>query len=184
MSTGSNEVDEIRRQMALIRRELHEDVKEVVATAEAATDWRRYLTAYPWVTLGAAFAVGYWVVPRKHRPAIVVTAVPAPVDLSKVSAVDTTRQTVVDASKAGRKDTGDRKKTLLGAAFGMVAPFAVKAAQGYALKYLEQWILHQQSQQAQHGPPPTHPGADFAPGFNAQGPANTGRPGAPRRGTL
>ena len=35
MATATNEIEEIRRQMAQIRRELHEDVQEVVAGAEA-----------------------------------------------------------------------------------------------------------------------------------------------------
>jgi hypothetical protein len=38
----------------------------------------------------------------------------------------------------------EKKSGLIGAAFGMLAPIAVRAAQGYALKYIENWIAQQQ----------------------------------------
>lgn len=173
MSTVSNDVDEIRQQMALIRRDLHENVREVVATAEAATDWRRYLTMYPWVSLGAAFAVGYVIVPRRRRPP---AGVATQADLSQVrEAVETTRQTVVDAARGTADEARKHKKGLIGAALGILTPLALRAAQGYALKYLEHWIAHQQTSQAAGAPP--HPAA--APGGRGPGPA---RPADPRRG--
>lgn len=162
MSTAPNEVDEIRRQMADIRRELHEDVRGVVATAEAATDWRRYLTAYPWVSLGAAFAVGYLVVPRKHRPTAIIA------DLSKVQAAVNVAQ--------DRKEATTRKKGLIGAALGMAVPFVLRAAQGYALKYLEQWMLQQQVNAMHGGPAPASSGAQARPG------SRSNRPSGPRPG--
>jgi hypothetical protein len=125
--------------MALIRRELHEDVKGVVANAEAVTDWRRMLTAYPWATLGAAFIVGYLIVPRRH------TAPATKADLSAVrESVDTTREKVVEAAREAGQEAKTHKKGLLGAAVAMVAPLAWRAAQGYALQYLEHWLLQQQ----------------------------------------
>ncbi len=42
MVTGSNDVDEIYHRMAVIRRELHTNVRESVAGAEAVVDWGRY----------------------------------------------------------------------------------------------------------------------------------------------
>ncbi|MHC5544836.1 hypothetical protein ACYOEI_41915, partial [Singulisphaera rosea] len=67
MATVTNDADEILRQMALIRRDLHEDVRGVVASAEAVTDWHRHIRNHPWLALGAATAVGYFVVPRRHK---------------------------------------------------------------------------------------------------------------------
>lgn len=174
VSTVPNEVDEIRRQMAQIRRELHEDVRGVVATAEAAADWRRYLTAYPWVSLGTAFAIGYLVVPRRPRP-VAGTALQA--DLSKVrEAVETTRQAVVEAPQE-KSGEAKRKKSLVGAALGMVAPLALRAAQGYALQYLEHWIAQQQAAHTHVGPVPTSPN----PPSGGPGPG-PGRPAGPRPG--
>jgi hypothetical protein len=59
VATGSNDVDEIYQRMAVIRRELHTNVRESVAGAEAFADWGRYTWTYPWIALGAAAAVGY-----------------------------------------------------------------------------------------------------------------------------
>src|SRR5438874_49626 len=120
VSTIPNEADQIRREMALIRRELHDDVREVVATASAVTDWRRYLTAYPWVSLGAAFAVGYLIVPRRRKKVATQS------DVSKVrEAVESTRQTVVESAKAKDDDSKKRRKGLIGAALGIITPLAI-----------------------------------------------------------
>jgi len=174
VSTVPNEVDEVRRQMAQIRRELHEDVREVVATAEAAADWRRYLTAYPWLSVGTAFALGYLIVPRRPKP-VAGTALQS--DLTKVrEAVETTRQAVVEAPKE-KGDEAKRKKSLVGAALGMVAPLALRAAQGYALKYLEHWIAQQQAAHTHVGPAP----ASHGPAAGGPGPG-PGRPAGPRPG--
>jgi len=54
--TGSNDVDEIYHRMAVIRRDLHTNVSESVAGAEAVVDWGRYTWTYPWIALGAAAA--------------------------------------------------------------------------------------------------------------------------------
>ena len=61
MATGSNDIDEIYHRMAVIRRELHTNVRESVAGAEAVVDWGKYTWTYPWIALGAAAAVGYLV---------------------------------------------------------------------------------------------------------------------------
>lgn len=51
--------------MSTIRQELDDDVQEVVAEARQLTDWKHYVRDFPWVTLGAAAAVGYLLVPRR-----------------------------------------------------------------------------------------------------------------------
>ncbi len=68
MASTLSEVDEIRRHMAQIRHELHEDVQGVVKGAEATADWRRYIRNYPWAAVGIAFGVGFLIVPRRQRP--------------------------------------------------------------------------------------------------------------------
>lgn len=187
MSTVPNDADEIRRQMAAIRRAMHEDVKEVVATAEAAADWRRYLVTYPWASIGVAFAVGYFIVPKRHhRTADALAATQA--DLSKVrEMVEATGKKVVETAKA-QTDPPERRKGLIAAALGMLAPLALRTVQGYALKYLEQWIMQQQAAALHAGPAAVHPGFPGGPGPQG-GPGAAGGMGAgwppsgPRRGS-
>jgi len=120
------DITEIQRRMAQIRHELHEDVREAVKGAQELTDWRSQVRNRPWMALGAAAALGYVIVPRRHpapAPAIVAVApaaavppTPAPAPLRK------------------------KRWGLIGSAVGLLAPIAVRAAQNYAIQYLEQWI--------------------------------------------
>jgi hypothetical protein len=126
ITASTSEIEEIRRQMAAIRKELHEDVRGVVESAESVTDWRRYLRMYPWLSVGAALAVGYLIVPRRHAQ--------VPPD------VTTQLRELVTESQA--KET--ERPSWLGSVFGVLAPVVVRAAQGYAAHYLEQWIAQQQ----------------------------------------
>ena len=71
------DINEIQRRMAQIRRDLHEDVREVVKGAQSLTDWRSQVRSHPWLALGAAAALGYFVVPKRNpapAPAIVAVA--------------------------------------------------------------------------------------------------------------
>ena len=142
MAVVSNDADAIRQQMAHIRRELHADVREVVVKAEAAADWHRYLRLYPWVSVGAAFVAGYLVVPRRRRaePPLRAAAV---------------REFIEPAQAAERIEPKRRKGGLLKDAWGAVSPIAIRLAQGYAVQYLENWLLQQQ-QYATAPPPPPH----------------------------
>jgi len=60
------EVTEIQRRMAQIRRGLHDEVQQIVVNSKVMTDWRHYVRVYPWASVGAAVAVGYLMVPRRH----------------------------------------------------------------------------------------------------------------------
>jgi hypothetical protein len=154
--------------MAQIRRDLHEDVKGVVEGAEAATDWRRFIRNYPWASMGVAVAVGYLIVPRKHRPTTVQIA---PAALAQAVPLDT-------APPAETK----KSKSLLGSAFGLIAPIAFRTAQGYAMQFAEQWLAQKVAEQMGQHP-------DLAAAFGAgapqpgptepQGPRMS-PPGAPR----
>lgn len=157
VATATNDADEILRQMALIRRDLHEDVRGVVASAEAVTDWHRHIRNHPWLALSAAAAVGYLVVPRRHK--VVATRS----DVAKVR--ELVEEKVVEAPKAATS-----KRGLVGMAFGLLAPIAVKAAQSYALQYVEGYIAQLQEQQAHMGaepPPASHPFPATGPGYKA-----------------
>ncbi len=135
MATVPNEVEEIQRRMAAIRHELHEDVREVVANAEAVTDWQRYLRMYPWAGVTAAFAIGYLIVPRRRKK--------VPADLATQADVAQVREAVESAAVTARTPE-PRRKSLLGTAWQLVGPLVIRTAQSYAAQNLENWILQQQ----------------------------------------
>ena len=129
MATGSNDVDEIYHRMAVIRRELHTNVRESVAGAEAVVDWGRYTWTYPWIALGAAAAAGYLIYTGGHQKVTADTA------------------SLADGAKAGEPVAGARAKgqersrtgrNLLLAAWDILFPVAVRAGQNYMLHWLEQ----------------------------------------------
>jgi hypothetical protein len=62
---NSPETEAIRQRMEEVRCDLDEDVQEIVEGARDMGKWRSYVKAYPWVFMGAAFAVGYLIVPRR-----------------------------------------------------------------------------------------------------------------------
>ncbi len=57
----------VQRQMQDIRGDLAAHADEAVQKARTKFDWRHYVANYPWVTLGAAAAMGYLLVPRRAR---------------------------------------------------------------------------------------------------------------------
>jgi len=129
VSTGSNDVDEIYQRMAVIRRELHTNVRESVAGAEAVVDWGRYTWTYPWIALGAAAAVGYLVYTSGHQKVTVDTA-------SLADGAQTGEPVVVTRAEGrGRLRVG---QNLLLGAWGILFPVAVRAGQNYMLNWLEQ----------------------------------------------
>lgn len=65
MSTHSPHPDEIRRQMDVVRANLGGEVNGLVSNAQQLIDWRHYVRAFPWGSLGVAAALGYFAVPRK-----------------------------------------------------------------------------------------------------------------------
>ncbi len=56
---------DIRREMDQIRASLGGDVHGLVTNAQRLIDWRHYVSAFPWASLGVAAAIGYFAVPRK-----------------------------------------------------------------------------------------------------------------------
>jgi len=65
ITTPASSADEIQRQMRQVRRELGEDVQEIVDNARIMADWRHYVRTYPWVCVGVALAAGYLIVPSR-----------------------------------------------------------------------------------------------------------------------
>lgn len=176
------DINEIQRRMAQIRRELHEDVRGAVQGAQELTDWRSQVRNHPWLALGAAAALGYLIVPKRHAPPAIVALAPTQPMPQPVSE---------PAPKSKKKRWG-----LIGSAFGLVAPIAVRAAQNYAIQYLEQWIASQPPGSGagllgaglfpgaptagQPHAPGAHPAAGPGPGFGPRPTPPPGSPGRPR----
>lgn len=136
-SIPTADMNDIQRRMAQIRRELHEEVREAVKGAQSLTDWRNQVRNHPWLALGAAAAVGYMIVPKRRRPEspTIVTVNPVAAGMGGDSSAQ------APPSSRPRKD----RLGILGSAFSLISPIAVRAAQNYAIQYLEQWLAAQQS---------------------------------------
>jgi hypothetical protein len=141
VASVTNEIDDIRRRMALIRRELREDVLGVVESAEAVTDWKHWIRDYPWASVALAAAVGFWLVPKRRR-----TVKPKEVARAVVAEI----QPVVQTAQAAALAPEPRKKGsgLIGAGLGLIAPIALRAAQNYATHLVSHWIAQQQAHMA------------------------------------
>ena len=145
----TTEVDEIRRKMAEIRMDMHREISGVRAGTEAATSWTYYVKHYPWASLALAFALGYLIVPRRREELKVI--------VPNGEAVE---------PKAERR----RKKGLIALALGFLGPIAVRAAQGYAVNYLDtlmaQNTMAGPGEGAPEASPPHagHPGSTIPPG--------------------
>ena len=125
MASAEDSVDDIRRQMAEIRSQLHRDMSKVVGVASVVTDWRTYVRDQPWLSLGAAFALGYILVPRRERPLISM-----PAAVAAVSPAEPARP---------RPSLIWRAVKVLG---GLAVPVAMRAAQGYALRFVEDYLTN------------------------------------------
>lgn len=120
-----NEIDEIRRQMAQIRHELHQDVSNVVSgvsdvvnEVSEAMDWRSALRGHPYLLVGAALAAGYLIIPRRKKD-----VVPSQNHLATMVA----------------PEAGVRKKQFrpVSWAVDLLWPIATQAVQAYALIWIE-----------------------------------------------
>lgn len=150
LSTQSD-VDQIRRRMAQIRCDLHEDMQEVVSGAEVAFDWRHYVRQYPWIAIGAATAVGYLVVPKRRK--VVVEADQAVNELRKVA-----------SAEAERVHTKSRRKGWVRTALGLATPLLVRAGQRYAMGLAENWLAQQQAEAAPRAESSVPPDGGARPG--------------------
>jgi len=129
VATGSNDIDEIYQRMAVIRRELHTNVRESVAGAEAVVDWGRYAWTYSWIAVGAAAVVGYLVYTGSRQR---VTA-----DIASLTD-GTTAGKPVAGFRAKGQDRSRIGQNLLFTAWDILFPVAVRAGQNYLLRWLEQ----------------------------------------------
>lgn len=176
------DVDEIRRQMALIRRDMHADVTHVVDEVEEALDWRAPIRNHPYIAMGVGLLAGYFLVPRKKKskaqrlqetlaelpPQALAGAAPRLAGLSRPEPVR-----VVKADPP--KPLGRR---LLSWGVGMAWPLVSQAAQSYAAMWLEDQLKQQMNPDRRPpAEPPRHPSAAWSGGIHDAAPARTARRG-------
>jgi len=156
-----NDVDDIRQQMALIRREMHQNVSSVVSDVGDAMDWRSPLRKHPYLTIGVGLAVGYFLVPRRKSQA--AQARQALADVAPRLAA------IADADRQARPEKPPKSlgRRLAGWGIGMLWPLVGQSAQAYAAM----WLENQLKQHLTPGPP-----GGFTP------PSSSGRPGEPYEG--
>ncbi|MFO0960167.1 MAG: hypothetical protein U0800_22470 [Isosphaeraceae bacterium] len=147
--TAPEAADDIRRQMAQIRSQLHQDMTGVVESATSVADWRSYVRERPWLSLGLAFAAGYVVVPRRrHEPTTIV--------LPQSDAA-------VPVSVRAKPNRNSLLMTGLKASAGLLWPIALRAAQRYAQGWVEDFLANNMASpllgQAYRGPSPGEPTA-------------------------
>jgi hypothetical protein len=118
-----NEIDQIRQQMAQIRRELHEDVSSVVNGVEEVVGWTSLLRKYPLTSVGVALALGYLIV---HRRA----------DRAGVG------QAAVSESQALANGLAKPRPRIAGRMLQLLWPIAEQAIQAYAAMWIQRQIEH------------------------------------------
>jgi hypothetical protein len=111
--------DQIREEMAQVRRDLNVNYGEVVENARDLADWRYYVRNYPWATLAVAATVGYLVVPTRVeliRP-----------DADEILKLARQQKLVVEP-----KPAAEPKSTVGGALFKLIANTLFRGAIAYA----------------------------------------------------
>jgi hypothetical protein len=68
MDDPASRANGLRRRMQETRSQLHHDVGGLVRDARGIVDWRRNVKRYPWLAIGAAAALGYFIVPKRRKP--------------------------------------------------------------------------------------------------------------------
>jgi hypothetical protein len=128
-SNAVGKVQEIQRQMAQVRHELHYEVQHVVKRAQSFTDWRSLVRRHPWLTVGAAVIAGYLVVPKRRRRAPTVSTVTPPAS------------TLVAPAAAGVASRSQASRSgVFTTAYSLLGPVVIRAVQNYAAAALEEWL--------------------------------------------
>jgi len=67
MKKSSEDVDALLNEMRAVRSNLGNDMEKFVENARVMTDWHYYVRRHPWLTVGAAAAIGYLLIPSKPK---------------------------------------------------------------------------------------------------------------------
>jgi hypothetical protein len=135
MASVADEIEDIRREMARLRLNLYRDVSEVVAVAEAVSDWRNLVRLHPWAFLVGAFGLGFLLVPRRRRSIRATAEAAATVAAAKMKAS-------AGVPMLPRNDPESRSGLFVWV-LSLIAPVALRAAQAYAARYIESRLARQ-----------------------------------------
>jgi len=160
-----SDVDDIRKQMAAIRHDMHFDVSNVVSDVEEAMNWRSVLRGHPYLTVGAALAVGYFIVPKRRRRGERAAAAVRVQPLLEPS------MPPAYAPARPEKPPKSLTRKATGWALGLLWPLVSQSVQAYAAAWLEGQI----KQHLNLPTPPTEPG-------DARSSSTAGKPGDPYGG--
>ena len=69
----NSDAKQIRQQMRAVRRELQDDVKDVVLQSRNLTDWRHFVRSHPWLLMAAGVGLGYVLVPVRSSVGVSTT---------------------------------------------------------------------------------------------------------------
>lgn len=141
---NSQEVEEIRAEMAQIRCDLNEDVEDLVEHAREMADWRYYVRSYPLASAAAVAALGYLVVPK--QPQIIS---PDPKTLAELARKN--QLVVVDRPKA------EKGRTLSGSLFNLVASLAMRGLMAYVGQQAGKVMGQQAAQETEQAGRPVPP---------------------------
>lgn len=86
MANAAPSAEDLQREMREVRAELRGGMQEIVKQASGLGDWQLYVKAYPWLSLGAAAALGYLLVPS--RPVIIRPDAQALMELAKTNRLE------------------------------------------------------------------------------------------------
>lgn len=124
----SPETKAIRQRMESMRRDLDEDVQEIVESAREMGDWRSYVKAYPWAFLGTAFVAGYLIVPRRRM------------------AVQPDAQTLAELANQSRLLAASEvppKSTTHGALLALVGNLLIRGVSSYVVQQVGKLVANQ-----------------------------------------
>jgi len=130
------EVEEIRRNMARIRREIHADVNVAAEHLNATLNWRGYVRNAPWPAVGAAFGVGFlgaWLLVPRRR----IRVVERDDEPDRRPRRATRYEEHVEHRAEEKAEEKAKRKGLFSMALGFLTPIVMRAAQNYAIQFIE-----------------------------------------------
>lgn len=134
MESPQRTPDDIQRQMSAIRTHLGGEVDGIVSNAQHLADWKHYVRAFPWASLGVAAAVGYFAVPRKLQ-------IVSP-DKETLAQLAKENRLVVEHSPKGTEKPG-----IVGSLVNLAGNMALRAGIAYAGQQAGKIFGHEAAEQ-------------------------------------
>lgn len=115
----------MQARMKGIRGDIDQGLEDVSAGARSMVDWKHYVKTYPWVCMGTAAALGYFIVPKRST-AIAADVAPR-----------------AESPKTAQRDADSAPSAVRGVADMLVAAavsFAVRETAGYVGQAVTGWL--------------------------------------------